>query len=1257
MLSESEYALEVGNSPDCETCLTALHQRKVDIVLISSIWTKESLLATPPWSDYPVIVLLADDSGPIPDNIKAGFELIKDSELNSPLLRRMINFTIQHREDEQRWLKRINLEKAIAECSRMLATWSNEPLYPILQLLGEALGADNAAMYRVDKGYGEAFIEEEWNRLPETKLADLIPVVTLSDYPDWIEKFSKHECIIVDFPDATGFNNPNESQDIQEFGLKAGIWIPIVDHSDRFRGCIVVTNSSYHKFWIREDIHTLRIFGELLGTTRERIETTSALAISEENYRHLVENANEAILVAREGKLLYFNDELCKLLGVPRELLPERHYLEYIHPDDRSMLEEYHRRRLSGEDIPNRYSFRTYDGINKSLWVEANLVLIQWEGVPAVLCFLTDITTRKDTEDKLLASRQEFRSLYNSTLVGLYRTSIEDGRILALNKRTSEMFGFDSPEEMAASTRMQDFYVDPGARQTMITTIREKGHIDNFETPFRKRDGSIFWARFSARVFLEHGYLENVITDISDEKATREALDETQTKYSELFNSVQEGIGIVNQEEIIEFCNPAFARIFDADSSEELVGRSLLEFVDENNRSLVIRQTDQRKLMNASRYELEIVTGSGIHKTIAVSVSPRLDRNGNFLGAFGSVLDITDRKITEEALRESEERLKIILESVPTAIVIVDPDSQKIVDANAAAANILGIERLQLLGQSCQKIVCHSDKGPCRFASADKSINNIETELPRVDGKQISVLKSIASVQLNGRRHLVECFTDLTELKKQEKDLYQLSAAVSQSPIMILITDPNGIIEYINPHFTDVTGYSQKEILGKTPAILYSGKQTDNFYESMWETIKSGGTWVGNLQNRRKSGEIFWERESISPIFNIDGEIINFLAIGNDITHEIISQQKLAESDKLSAIGMLAAGVAHEFKNYLGGIIGNASFAIDHIDESDGCSTARETLEQIVEMGDKANEVAMSLLSYSKAKPEDRTHESLAHLIEKSISLVEKEMRNRTIEIARYIEDVPTFEMSASKIQQLFLNLLINAQHAIKTNGVITVALMNAGDRAVIKVGDSGTGIPEDKLERIFDPFYSTKGVWGRDELVGTGMGLSISRNIAREHGGDITVESIEGIGSTFIITLPYNTTAKDNNLVGIDYTGHKILFFTLDKSIISRYHQRACETNTRLLVAGSIDDAPIGFEREIDLVVCDAHFTGKVELLQMAQMCMTHSIRYVMVNCNVMEYQLAELFDGAATNFRDFPDLDRLLAVIKSDKSPATGA
>jgi anti-sigma regulatory factor (Ser/Thr protein kinase) len=243
--------------------------------------------------------------------------------------------------------------------------------------------------------------------------------------------------------------------------------------------------------------------------------------------------------------------------------------------------------------------------------------------------------------------------------------------------------------------------------------------------------------------------------------------------------------------------------------------------------------------------------------------------------------------------------------------------------------------------------------------------------------------------------------------------------------------------------------------------------------------------------------------------------------------------------------------------------------------------------------------------------------------------------------------------VSASKIQQLLMNLLLNAQHAIGSHGVITVGLTRDDDSVKIRVADTGCGISEKAMPKIFDPFFSTKGVWGKDKVVGTGMGLSICRNIADEHGGDITVDSRPGMGTCFTLTLPLpQKSRRKSGKIDIVYRGMKVMVFTLQKDIIRHYFKAACELDVRLIPLDDITKIHGNLNSIADLVICDAKLVGKLELYRLTKMADNKGIPYVMVNCGAMEYQLDDVYRSAAATCSGLDDLKKILDIATEIRS-----
>ncbi|MBD3333722.1 hypothetical protein GF356_12805, partial [candidate division GN15 bacterium] len=230
---------------------------------------------------------------------------------------------------------------------------------------------------------------------------------------------------------------------------------------------------------------------------------------------------------------------------------------------------------------------------------------------------------------------------------------------------------------------------------------------------------------------------------------------------------------------------------------------------------------------------------------------------------------------------------------------------------------------------------------------------------------------------------------------------------------------------------------------------------------------------------------------------------------------------------------------------------------------------------------------------------------------------------------------------------QSLLNLLINARHAIGSEGVITITLIVDKGWVHVSVGDTGRGIEREHLDLVFDPFFSTKGVWGEDAVVGTGMGLSICRNTAREHGGEVTVESIHGVGTTFTLTLPVASSEQSTGGMGEGSSTLSILLFALDQALVDTYQQQADANGHVLTVASAVRDVPSQLRPTYDLVIADSHYVGKIELFRLLQSSVTYQVPFVMVNCGDMDYQMAEAAEQALANYASVPQLSEITSRV----------
>lgn len=370
-------------------------------------------------------------------------------------------------------------------------------------------------------------------------------------------------------------------------------------------------------------------------------------------------------------------------------------------------------------------------------------------------------------------------------------------------------------------------------------------------------------------------------------------------------------------------------------------------------------------------------------------------------------------------------------------------------------------------------------------------------------------------------KQVIEHLTAEKRLNDAEGGLLKLSHAIEQSPCTIIITNTNGKIEYINPKFTQLTGYLSEEVIGKNPSILRSGKTSPEEYKRLWNTIKSGREWRGEFCNRKKNGEIYWELASISPVKNDKGVITHFIAVKEDITRRKQAEKKLLQSEKLRSMGVMAYGIAHDFNNILTIISGNAqlleSSYRDHKELTNGLRTIRRAAHDGVETVRRIHE-------FTRMKGNSSLYIliDLRKLIKQTIQFTKHRWENmaqsRDITYDLDIDDVKTETVvfgNPSELRDVFVNIINNALDAMPNGGRISFRTWREKNDAFVAISDNGIGMSNEVKERIFDPFFTTKGT------VGTGLGMSAVYGIMARHSGKIDVESQVGKGSTFTLSLP----------------------------------------------------------------------------------------------------------------------------------------
>ncbi len=791
-------------------------------------------------------------------------------------------------------------------------------------------------------------------------------------------------------------------------------------------------------FWNRTLKKQVRI------KTFELMQREESLKRSEEKYRCLVENANDAIIVAQDGRLVFANPMAIEITGFSEQELMSKPFLEFIHPDDRDLVFERYRQRLKGNLSPSRYSFRMIGQDSTVKIVEISAVLIDWEDRPATLNFICDITERKRMEEALNESEEKYRVSFETSpdAVNINRL---DGLYVDINDGFTQLTGYSREDVNGKFSSDIKIWATPEDRDALIEGLRKNGRVNNVESKFRCKDGSFKFG-----------------------------------------------------------------------------------------------------LMSAS-----IITLNNVPHILSIT------------------RDITERKKFELTILENEERWRSYVENSPYGVFITD-ETGKYIQVNPEACRISGYEEGELLSMKISDLLVsefHAE-GMAAFRELAE-VGQIHKEIFCRTKEGEKRWWSIAAVKLPGK-HYLGFTNDITERKQVEAERERLLLAIEQSGESMVITDPEGNIQYVNPAFERITGYSRKEAIGQNLRIQKSGKHDKSFYQKMWRTITSGKSWTGHIVNRRKDGSFFTEDATISPVRDSSGSIVNYVAVKRDITEHLRVLEEKADlesqfhqAQKLESIGRLAGGVAHDFNNMLGVILGHTEMALDHIDPS---HPLHDSLLDIQKAAQRSADLTRQLLAFARKQAISPQVLDLNDTISGMLRMLRRIIGEGIDLVWKPGVNLWHVMMDPTQIDQILVNLAVNARDAIGRVGNLTIETQNIvfdesycaahagfvpGEYVLLTVSDTGPGMDKKVLDNLFEPFFTTKEV-GK----GTGLGLATIYGIVRQNYGFINVYSESGVGTSFKIYLPCIQAAETAMVQAVEpepYRGAETVLLVEDEEAILR--------------------------------------------------------------------------------------------------------
>ncbi len=570
---------------------------------------------------------------------------------------------------------------------------------------------------------------------------------------------------------------------------------------------------------------------------------------------------------------------------------------------------------------------------------------------------------------------------------------------------------------------------------------------------------------------------------------------------------------------------------------------------------------------------------------------------------------LLERDAASRDLQKSEERFKTLFEYAPDAIYLTDLQGV-IVDGNKAAEEMVGYKREELIGRGFQDL---SILPPQHLGDALENLRRNSMGLPtgpdeftlrNKNGSTIPVEIRTFPVTIGGTPLSLGVARDISQRKSSEDRILLLSRAVEQSNASIIITDVAGAIEYVNRKFLEVTGYTEAEVIGKNPRILKSGDKHPEAYAALWKTLSAGGEWRGEFQNKKKNGELFWESASITPIRDTSGRVVHYLAIKEDITEKKLLEEELIRSQRMESVGTLASGVAHDLNNVMAPIM----LAIGFLKKSVPDDRSQRLLETIDKSSRRGTAIIKQILGFARGIEGEKGLLQLRHILNETISII-RETFPRSITVHAAIpKDLWEMRGDPTNLHQLVLNLCINARDALPSGGNIRITAENAtldgqqtaapgqgvppGRYVHLSIADDGTGMEPKVLEKIYDPFFTTKEV-GR----GTGLGLYTVKTIVKNHNGIIDVESTPGSGTVFRIYFPAARDSGDKTGVVEQPArihlgrGERILVVDDESSILQITRHTLEAHGYRVHTASDGTEAIAQFApmmNDIDLVVTD---------------------------------------------------------------------
>jgi PAS domain S-box-containing protein len=860
-----------------------------------------------------------------------------------------------------------------------------------------------------------------------------------------------------------------------------------------------------------------------------------ALRESEARYRTAGEAIRYGVWVCNpQGGVEFVSQIFLDLIGKTLDEVRPRGWLDRLPPEDlKQTLDAWHECVRTGSEWTWEHHVKGKDGVWRTILSLGRPVRDQQGRITSWVGFNLDISERKEAEDALRESEARFRGTFENAAVGIANVG-RNGAWLRVNQRLCEILGYSRTEFLQKRFQDMTHPEDLPFNLDRFTALM-RGEIDTYqmEKRYLHKDGHAVWVNLTTAVQRDRAgnpaYCIAIIEDISARKRAERALRESEARLRRAVENAPFPIMVHAEDGEVVHVSRAWLELTGYAREEIGTIAAWTERAYGERKELMRADIDRLYALDRAVDEGEelIRTADGGTRVWTFHSAPlgRDDRGRRLVVSMAA--DVTERKEAEDALRESESRMRGLLDASQDEILLVS------IDGEVLAINKAAERRLAR-----------------RTGGADPVGAQLDALLPRDQVEQrMAIVRQVATTAT-----LVHCDTpirsrwfefwfypvlqsgrpvsevavyarEITQQKKSQADLGKLFQAVQQSPMSVVITDRDGNIEYVNPEFTKVTGYTLAEAVGRNPRILKSGHTPSEQYAELWNTIAGGGVWRGELLNKKKNGEVFWELASIAPVKQGE-KITNFVAVKEDITERKQMEEQLRQSQKMQAVGQLTGGIAHDFNNLLAIVMGNLQLLGERVG---GDLKSREYVDDALWSVRRGGELTHRLLAFARKQPLKPAVIDLNEVV-RGIT----ELLRRTLGMGILIEESLAPDLwkafaDRGELERALVNLAVNSRDAMRSAG--TLETRNAvldedyaeqyeevtpGEYVLLAVTDTGTGMPPEITERVFEPFFTTKEV-GQ----GSGLGLSMVYGFVKQSGGHVSIYSRVGQGTSVKLYLP----------------------------------------------------------------------------------------------------------------------------------------